>query len=205
MGLKLFWSSRSPFVRKVMIVAHELGVANQIEAVRTVVHPAWPNSDVMKYHPLSRIPVLLVDETPIYDSRVIIDYLDHTFGAGALTPADPPRRWTSMTRHALGDAMMEAAVQWLIERARPDPGRDDALIASCRLRLEAALDVMNADEDLMGPGFDAGQIAVASALLYLDFRFRANDWREGRAALARWVDGVAERPSVRATTHLDTY
>src|SRR5690606_29199556 len=79
--LTLFWSSRSPFVRKVMIVAHEVGVADQIETVRAAVHPARPNDEVMAVHPLSKIPVLVTEEgQAIYDSRVICEYLDQRFG-----------------------------------------------------------------------------------------------------------------------------
>lgn len=202
--LQLYWSTRSPFVRKVMVVAHELGIAGEIETIREVVHPAVPNDAVMRHHPLSRIPVLVVDDrSAIFDSRVIMEYLDTTYGSGSRIPT-ADRRWTVLTRHALADSTLETALLWLTERARAF-GPDEKILASCRKRINAALDVMARDDDLVAGGFDLSQIAVASTLFYLDFRFADLNWRHGRERLAAWLAQVAERPSIQATQHADIY
>ncbi len=75
--MKLYWSSRSPFVRKVMVAAHEVGIADRIRTQRVVVAPNNPNIEVMQDNPLSKIPTLVFDDgTSLYDSRVICEYFD---------------------------------------------------------------------------------------------------------------------------------
>ena len=101
--MKLHWSPRSPFVRKVMIVAHELGVADHITCVRTVVATTRPHLELMRENPLSKIPTLVLDDdTVIYNSPVICEYLDHTYGP-RLIPARFAERMSALRRQALGD------------------------------------------------------------------------------------------------------
>jgi glutathione S-transferase len=200
--VKLFWSSRSPFARKVMIAAHELGVADHIEIVRVVAHPADPNREVMRVNPLGKIPTLVLDDgTVLHDSVVIMEYLDATFG-GTLLPAAGAPRWRALTLQALADGMMEADLRWLEERRLPEPEWRRAMIAGMQVKLEAALDSLDAAPPST---ITVGAIALASALAHLDFRFADAPWRTGRPRLAAWFETFAARPSMTATAFADQY
>jgi len=205
--MKLYWSSRSPFVRKVMIVVHELGLQDRVETVRTVVHPARPNAEVMAAHPIGKIPVLVTEDgTAVYDSRVICEFLEAGHGSGALLPAGGPERWRILTQHAMLDALLETCLVWLLERARPEETRQAALIDACRLRIAAGLDALERDAAFHADApLTLAHAAAASALGYLDFRFAELDWRGGRPALAQWFDRVSRRASVAATAFVDQY
>ena len=91
--MKLHWSPRSPFVRKVMIAAHELGLVERIERLRTVVAMRDPNLDLLADNPLAKIPTLVLEDgTVLFDSLTICEYFDHLAGGGRLFPPARPRR-----------------------------------------------------------------------------------------------------------------
>ena len=118
--MKLHWSPRSPYVRKVMIAAHEMGLAGRLQTVRTVVGGTTPHLELMRENPLGKIPTLvLADGTIIYDSPVICEYLDTLHDGPKLFPAWP-ERLTALRRLALGDGMLDIALAWLGERFRPE-------------------------------------------------------------------------------------
>ena len=101
--MKLLWSSRSPFVRKVVVVAHELGIADRILLDRVNVTGKETNAEVMRLNPLNKIPTLVLDDGSIMiDSPVIAEYLDETYGKGELFPRDGANRWQVRRLHALG-------------------------------------------------------------------------------------------------------
>src|SRR3954465_4399441 len=103
----MHWSPRSPFVRKVMIVAHEAGISDRIETVRTLVAASTPNVELMKQNPQSRLPTLvLVDGTVIYDSPVIAEYFDSLNAGEKLFPAGFPERLGSPHRPSPRDARL---------------------------------------------------------------------------------------------------
>lgn len=206
--MKLYWSSRSPYVRKVMVVAHETGIAARITTQRIVVSAAKPNADVMAHNPLAKLPTLVLDDgSALYDSRVIAEYLDGLQPESArLFPSAGPARITALRRQALGDGLLDTLLGWLLERIKPEPKQQPAFIDACRLKLDAVLDVLEHDALALGQErFGIGQIAIGTALCYVDFRFAAEQWREGRPQLAAWHRGFAARPSVIATTHVDQY
>ncbi|RDV05009.1 glutathione S-transferase [Undibacter mobilis] len=205
--MKLFWSSRSPFVRKVMIVAHELGIAERIEHVRTVVHPAKPNAEVMAFHPISKIPALISDDgQAIYDSRVICEYLDDRFGKGALLPASGPGRWQVLTRHSMIDALTETCVMWNGERRKPQELRDEQIVAASAVRVTSGLNALEADIAFFEEeGLTLAHAAAASALAYLDFRLDTFAWRESQPRLSRWFAEFSKRPSFVETAFADVY
>ena len=210
--MKLYWSSRSPFARKVMVVAHELGLADRIERERVVVAAVKPNTDVMAHNPLGKLPTLLLaDGAALYDSRVICEYLGSLKPDARLFPADGTERMAALRRQALADGVMDALILWLMERAKPAELQVAALIAGCRLKLIAVLDAMEKDaapgeaDSLPKSPLGIGQIATGVALSYLDFRFAAETWRAGRPNLTAWHRDFAARPSMTATEHADVY
>jgi len=200
--MKLLWSSRSPFARKVMIAAHELGIADRIELERVVVDAAQPNARVMQVNPLGRIPTLILEDGRVlHDSPVIIEYLDDRFG-GSLMPGSGDARWAALRLQALADGIMEADLRLLEERKHPQNGRRDALAAGMRGKIAAALDALEAAPPT---GITVGEVALGSALAHLDFRFSDEPWRLGRPRLAAWFATFAARPSMRATSFVDQY
>lgn len=204
--MKLFWSSRSPFVRKVMAAAHELGLAPRIETERVVVGADKPNPDVMGANPLNKIPTLILDDgTALHDSRVICEYFDTLHTGPKLIPADPATRFAALRRQALGDGLMELNVLRLGEQNRPPPAQSEKHLAAYRLKTAATLDALEQEADRLEGRPDIGHIAIACALSHLDFRFAADAWRDGRPRLAQWHAEFAKRPSMRATEHVDTY
>jgi glutathione S-transferase len=202
--MKLHWSPRSPYVRKVMIVAHELGVAQRLETVRTVVGGTTPHLELMRDNPLGKIPTLVLqDGAIIYDSPVICEYLDTLHDGPKLFP-DWPERLSALRRLALGDGMLDIALAWLGERFRPVEKQSEPHMALWRAKLLACIDALEQDADALAAGrFTIGHIAIGIALSYLDFRFDDLAWRDGHPRLAAWHATFDARPSVRANPPID--
>jgi glutathione S-transferase len=201
--MKLHWSPRSPFVRKVMIVAHERGLVDRITCVRTVAATSKPHPELMKDNPLSKIPTLVLDDgTVLYDSPVICEYLDGLDGAPELFPRAGEARLTALRWQALGDGFLDMMVLARDERMRASPS--DQHIASTAVRKAAVLDSLEREaEALTRTPFSIGHVAIGCALSYLDFRFGDEDWRKDRPHIANWHAAFSARPSVRATLPVD--
>ena len=201
--MKLHWSPRSPFVRKVMIVAHEFGLTERISCVRSVVAFTKPHAVLMAENPLSKIPTLVLDDgTVLYDSPVICEYLDSLHDGPRLHPADARERMTALRRQALGDGFLDLLVQLRDERMRTNPS--DAHTSSAAVRKAAVLESLDHEAAALAAApFGIGHIAVGCALSYLDFRYADEDWRKGRPRIARWHATFATRLSVRATAPVD--
>ncbi|MDC7787107.1 glutathione S-transferase [Rhodoplanes sp. TEM] len=195
----LHWSPRSPFVRKVMIVAHETGLADRIDCRRTVVAATQPNAALMRENPLNKLPTLIRDDgTALYDSAVICEYLDGLHAGPRLIPAEREAYFTALRRAALGDGLLDLLILWRYERARTHP--DPAHLAACAVKADACLAVLEDEaEALAATPFGIGHVALGCALSYVDFRFPELAWRTGRPRLAAWYAGFAQRPSARAT------
>ncbi len=203
--MKLHWSPRSPFVRKVMIVAHELGLTDRLDCVRTVVATTKPHAALMEENPLSKIPTLVLDDgTVLYDSPVICEYLDQLHDGPKLIPAALPARMTALRRQALGDGFLDFLLLWRNERDRPAEHQSQVHLSSYAGRRKATLFALDKEAgDLAATPFSIGHIAIGCALCYLDFRFAADDWRGGHPRIAAWHATFAARPSVRATDPID--
>ncbi len=203
--MTLHWSPRSPYVRKVMIVAHELGLADRIAPVRTLVGGTTPHRGLMERAPLGKIPVLeLADGTVLYDSPVICDYLDSLHDGAKLFPPVWPERGVALRRLALGDGMLDVALAWLGERFRPAERQSAPHMALWREKLVACVAALEGEAAALGAGpFTIGQVAIGVALGYLDFRFAELAWRDGHPALAGWYEGFARRELVLASPQLD--
>ncbi len=202
--MKLLWSSRSPFVRKVVVVAHELGIADRILLDRVNVTAKETNAEVMRFNPLNKIPTLVLDDGSIMiDSPVIAEYLDETYGKGELFPRDAARRWQVRRLHALGDGIMNYNISRLGEKGRGAQASEE-FMAAWLAKTTATLDVLEQETDSLEP-LTIGSIAVAVALAHLDFRFADDSWRNGRPRLAAWYAGFAKRPSMQLTVPQDIY
>ena len=205
--MKLFWSTRSPFVRFVMVVAHEKGLSETFEREQVVVAAAKPNAAVMAHNPLNKLPTLVLDDgTALYDSRVIAEHFDAVGEGDALLPEMEVARRHVQRQVALGIGLLDLLVGWLAEYRKPAAEQDAELNQAMRLKINATLDVLEAE----APGlairpFDMAQAAIGAALGYTHFRYRDLDWRHERMALATWYQSVAARPSFQATEHRDEY
>ena len=201
----LHWSPRSPFVRKVMIVAHELGLAERLRTERTLVASSKPNLELMKENPQSRLPTLrLADGTALYDSRVICEYLDHLAGGHKLFPAKFPERLVALRRQALGDGMLDTLVMWRTEQLRPAARRSSEHIDAWRLKTIASVGALEDEAGALAKSaFSIGHIAAGVALGYVDFRFSELDWRKAHPRVAAWHATFNARPSVKANEPQD--
>jgi len=204
--MTLFASSRSPFVRKVLVAAHETGLAPRLTTRRVVVSANKPNPEVMAANPLNKIPTLvLADGTTLYDSRVICEFFDSLHAGPPLVPSDPSSRWQALRLQALGDGLMEVNIARLGEANRAPAAQSATHLSSFSLKTAAVLDELEKQAMAWGGKLQIGQIAVACALAHLDFRFAAEEWRVGRVGLAAWYTEFAARPSMRATAYAEIY
>lgn len=203
----LHWSPRSPYVRKAMVAIHEKGLNDRVTTIRTAADPMVPHEALMHTNPLSKIPTLEREDGPaIWDSRVICEWADANGPAGpVLFPADPEARLVTLRDEAVGSGLLDIALTLLVElRLRPAEQQSAQLAAANRRKLASVLDWLEAHIGEIGARpFDAGHIAIGVALCYLDFRFSAENWPQGRDRLAAWHAGFRERPSVRATEFQD--
>lgn len=197
--MQLYTNPASPFCRKVDIVLIETNQRGDVTEVPSIGHPTAPENMPTDINPLGKIPVLARDDGPaLYDSRVICQFLDDRAKAG-LYPET--RLWDVLTLEATGDGIADAAVLMVYEgRSRPEDMVYGPWVEGQWAKVHRGLDVL---EDrwislLNGP-LNIGQISVAAALGYLDFRHADRDWRNGHDALANWFADFSQRPSMQET------
>ncbi|MET1022714.1 MAG: glutathione S-transferase [Pseudoxanthomonas sp.] len=199
--MKLHWSPKSPFVRKVMVVAHELGCVEQLALQRSVAAMLKPNPAIMADNPLSKIPTLVLENgATLFDSAVICEYLDARFDGGLFPAGDA--RWPALRWLSFGDGLLDALILWRNERERAQPLQP--LVDAFVLKTEASLAMLDGEAAALGNApFGIGQISIACALGYLDYRFDDFGWRAKAPALAAWFATVSQRPSFAATEPAD--
>ena len=197
--MKLHWSPRSPFVRKVMIVAHEAGVADRFDKVRSVANRTKANPDIIKDSPVGRIPVMVLDNGVVLSgSYSICEYLDSLHNGHKLIPPESAQKWRELELHGIADGLLDTLVAWRGEYMRPEPHQD--ICDTCTTKTNACLDWLTlrcktfAKED-----YAIGQITTGIALDYLDFRFSELDWRRHRPMLSEWHQSFSKRPSTKLT------
>jgi glutathione S-transferase len=201
--MKLLWSSRSPFARKVVAALHELDIAGRVALERVVVSAAAPNEAVMADNPLGQIPTLLLpDGSALFDSRVILEWLDLHYGP-RLLPAESASRFTALRLQALGDGIMDNSIKRLGERTRGALASQPHAEANA-VKITRALDRLESETESLAAA-TAGSLSIACALAHLDFRHDDLAWRSGHPKLAAWHAAFSERPSMRLTAYSNEY
>ena len=199
--MKLRYSPTSPYVRKVMITAIETGQDSVIECIPT--NPWSPDTDLPEDNPLGKVPALITDNgVTLFDSPVICEYLCSRVGAG-LVPKEGSDRWRVLRLQALCDGILDAAVLRLLESRRPEERQNPDWIERQKRTVERGVDELEKSVGGWSAEVDLGQISAGAALGYLDFRFAADEWRNGRPVLAKWFEGFSDRPSMQQTVPAD--
>jgi len=184
-------SPSSPFVRKVRIAIGLLGFDGKIEVRETDLND--PADSIRRQNPLGKIPALVLDDgTTLYDSRVILEYLDQLAGGGRIIPREQAARFEALRLQALCDGVLDASVLLVYEnRYRPEDKRVQGWIDRQAGKVKRALDALEAAPPKLTPMPDVGQIALACVLGYRDFRFASEDWRKVYPRLLAWHDTFA--------------
>jgi glutathione S-transferase len=198
--LKLYYSATSPFVRKCMVCAHELGLNQRLELLPAAPHPVNRDRALVARNPLGKAPTLITEEgTVLYDSRVICEYLN-ALGEGRLLPSAGQARWEVLVDQALADGLMDAAVLTRYETAaRPQNLRWAEWVTGQLEKVTGAVAQIERRADALTGRVDLGAISIACALGYLDFRYASLAWRDQSAAAARWFEDFSARDSMLAT------
>jgi glutathione S-transferase len=197
--VKLYFAAASPYVRKVLVSAIETGLDKKIERMPTKVLPVEPNLDLARDNPLMKVPTLMTDGgEALYDSRVICEYLDSLHDGRKLIPASGGERWRVLRMQALADGILDAGIISRYEMAiRPQEKQWSEWLAGQAKKITQGLDV--AEGEALGGPIDLGQIAIACAIGWLEFRKPIGEIRAGRPKLFKWYDEFAKRPSMQAT------
>ncbi|OYY92786.1 MAG: glutathione S-transferase [Hydrogenophilales bacterium 28-61-23] len=198
--MKLIGSLTSPFVRKVRIVAAEKFVEYEF-----VVDTPWSEeTQVPNFNPLGKVPVWVLDDgKTLFDSRVIVEYLEHVSPVGHLLPKDARPRIAVKRWEALADGVCDAAALVFLERKRPASKQDADWIKRQLSKVDAGLKMMSDDLGnqnwCTGEFFCLADVAVGCALGYLNFRFPEIDWRRQHPKLSELFDRMMQRPAFKDT------
>jgi glutathione S-transferase len=196
--MQLFYSPTSPYARKCRIVARERGLMGEMEEITC--NPMSDPPELQSKNPLGKVPALILDDgTAIFDSPVIVEYLDGLGNAPALIPAAGAPRFKVLVAAALGQGVTDAAFLSTMEGRRPEAQQSAEVVARHRAAIKRSLDVMAGHlADLPGE-LTLGHISCAAALGYLDLRHGDLKWREGHDDLAAWFAEFDARPSMQET------
>lgn len=200
--IKLFHSPASPYVRKVLVTAHERGLIDRLEILPSAAGPVKRDMTIVKHNSTGKVPCALIEgDEPVFDSRVICAYVDSLAPAQGTLYPQGPERFRILTLEALGDSILDACLLCRYEVAmRPEALRWQDWYDGQMAKIDSGLDDLeNRWFDLLGAGFHAGAVAVACTLGYLDFRFADKDWRGSHPKLAAWYEKASQRPSLQAT------
>jgi len=199
--MKLYTAKATPYGRTVEIVAHELGLHEELEIVATTVSPTRANDAYKAVNPLRKIPALALDDgTVLTDSSLIAQYLAARVGDTHLFGVNAPHRWAMLNDYMIAKGMTDCLIAARYEGfVRPKehqwrPWLDDQMD-----KAHAALARFEAAPPAGDGRLSIAALALGAALGYLDFRFAEEAWRDRYPALARWAAPIHERPSFQAT------
>jgi len=198
----LHFSRSSPFARKVRIAASVLGLDDRIEVRETDLND--PSDPLRAQNPLGKLPALVLDDgTVYYDSRVILEFLDHLAGGGRIISANAAARFAALRLQALCDGMLDAGVLIVYEsRYRPADKRVDAWVERQSNKIARGLTALEASPLPLDPVPHVGQIALACVLGYGDLRFGGR-WRKDHPRLVGWLDAFAAQVPAFAETRVE--
>jgi glutathione S-transferase len=193
----------SPFGRKVTIAASVLGLSDRIE-----IRPADTNSEtdgLRGQNPLGKVPTLVLDDgRTLFDSRVILDYLDHLAGGGRIIPREPEARFAALRLQALCDGILDASILQVYEaRYRPEAIRHQPWLDYQAGKVTRALAALESEPQALDPLPHVGQITLACTLGYQDLRF-AGTWRASHPKLVAWLDRFAAQVPAFEETQVKT-
>ena len=200
--MKHYFSPTSPYVRKCLACAHELGLDGRIQLLPNKAHPVDRDAAVVAVNPLGKVPTLINDEgQAFYDSRVICEYLDHLAG-GTLFPKGGGR-WNALALQALADGIMDAGLLARYEDAvRPAALRWADWRRGQLDKVATSLAALEAGTPALDQTVHIGTVALGCALWYLDLRFAELAWRQQHPQLAAWWAVFGARPSMTAAWDL---
>ena len=197
--MQLRYSPTLPYVRKVSVMMIETGLSGQIDRVLT--KPWDPQADLGGTNPLGKVPALITpDGAEIFDSRVICEHLEAMHDGEPLFPLEPKPRSVALRLQALADGILDAVILRLVEERRRPGEYCRPVWCDCQATaMNRSLDWPEEQRSLLDSPLTIGSIAVGCMLGYLDFRYTAQNWREGRDGLAGCYSAFAQRPSMHDT------
>jgi glutathione S-transferase len=199
--MQLFYSTTSPYARKVRVFWREKGYQDVTEVE---CNPFKDPPQLLQYGTLAKVPTLVTPDRVIFDSRTICEFLDAD--GEPLLPASGPQRWDVLMAHALTDRLLEFAVGLVLENRRP-AGEQSASVKS-RYERQIARALLAMEQFLprlrdLGPVFTLGHISFAVALGYMNFRYSHLSWDRECRALSNWFDECRGRTSLSQTAPSD--
>jgi len=199
MAMRLYYSPTSPYVRKVLMLAHETGLIAGLELDPT--NPWAADTTIGTVNPLGKVPALVLeDDTVLFDSRVICEYLDTLHSDEPFFPPAGPSRWTALRQQALADGICDATVNHRLETLRADVEQSASSKARQVAAVERAISVLAQEVDtLTAPRLTIGTLAVAVALGYVTFRLSELEWLERYPTLCDWFVEISQRVSFQNT------
>ncbi|MBK17440.1 MAG: glutathione S-transferase [Rhodospirillaceae bacterium] len=203
--MQLIYHPASPYVRKVRVAAEELGLTDQIELVHVDLTIGVYNPEVGASNPIGKVPALITDDgDALHDSHVICEYLDSLSNGSRLVPEKAPKRWQVLRLHALSDEIILAGQLLRQETVvRPADQTSPEWMAMQEARINSGLDTAENLADELEAPVNLGQIALACAIDWLEFRGLAQPLRKGRGRMFDWFDDFAKRPSMAETRPVD--
>jgi len=200
--MKILFSPFSPYVRKCLVTAMELGLNERITLLPSNAHPINRDREIIAVNPLGKVPTFFTDDgQALYDSRVICEYLNDLAG-GSLFPSGAAR-WPTLTLQSLGDGMLDAALLARYEDvARPEALHWADWKAAQLDKVATSLAALEATPQVLAGRVDIGVIAIGCALWYLDLRFPDLGWRDRCPQVAAWYAAYSQRPAMAMTWSL---
>lgn len=198
--MKLITTLHSPYGRKVRIVLAE----KRIDFELLIADLSQADNLAVAHNPLGKVPVLLLDDgKPVFDSSVIVEYLDHVSPVSRLLPASPRQLVSAKRREALADGIIDATVAIMLERRRPPQQQSEDWIAKQRGKIERGIIAIAEDlgdkKYLLDESYSLADIATGVMLAYLNLRLPEFDWASQHPALAHYLARLEDRPSFSET------
>jgi glutathione S-transferase len=197
--MKIYFSTTSPYVRKCLVVAHELGLNEQMQLLPSNAGPVQRDQAIIVSNPLGKVPTFFTDDGQVlYDSRVICEYLD-TLAGGSLFPRVGNERWETLTLQSLGDGILDACLLARYEDvARPEVLRWAEWRAGQLDKVATSLAHLETHSEWLQGRVDIGSLTIGCALWYLDLRFPELAWRSTYPKVSTWYAELSQRPSMQA-------